>query len=32
MRISVDSLWAPRRVPGLEANTWQELQANIAAI
>ena len=32
VRISVDSLWAPRRAPGLKANTWQELQANIAAI
>jgi sulfopyruvate decarboxylase subunit beta len=32
VRISVDSMWAPRRAPGLKANTWQELQANIAAI
>jgi thiamine pyrophosphate-dependent acetolactate synthase large subunit-like protein len=31
-RISVDSMWAPRRAPGLKANTWQEMQANIAAI
>ena len=32
VRLSVDSMWAPRRAPGLKANSWQELQANIAAI
>jgi phosphonopyruvate decarboxylase len=32
VRISVDSMWAPRRAPGLKANTWQEMTANIAAI
>ena len=32
VRISVDSMWAPRRAPGLAANTWQEMMANIAAI
>jgi sulfopyruvate decarboxylase subunit beta len=32
VRISVDSLWVPRRVPSTKVNTWQELTANIAAI
>jgi phosphonopyruvate decarboxylase len=32
VRISVNSLWAPRRAPGLKSNTWQEMVANIAAI
>jgi phosphonopyruvate decarboxylase len=32
VRIGVDSMWAPRRAPGLRANTWQEMQASIAAI
>jgi sulfopyruvate decarboxylase subunit beta len=32
VRISVDSLWAPRRVPSMKINTWQEMEANIAAI
>jgi phosphonopyruvate decarboxylase len=25
VRISVDSMWAPRRVPGLKMNTWQDV-------
>ena len=24
VRISVNSMWAPRRVPGMPINTWQE--------
>ena len=32
VRLSVDSLWVPRRVPSTKITTWQELQTNIAAI
>jgi thiamine pyrophosphate-dependent acetolactate synthase large subunit-like protein len=32
VRISVDSLWVPRRVPSAKVNSWQEMQANLAAV